>query len=208
MSDKVTREGDYREKGSARKIGDVRVELAKDPNELVSRVVYFENKTDKSFKKIRTSGDNVADEKAILKSMVDMFTVRQCDAGVFVLDDEHLNMQNQSRWKVLDDDKLLIVVDRLNPNEDIVQLAYAWARWQASKATFDEKKLFDLKDFETQLDKLLQKVNSLSTINGAITTGVNGVLAAQEQLSTLRGVLAKEIEALLSTLDDDEPETP
>lgn len=201
MSDVAIKSGDIVEKGTTRKIGDLKIEL---PDHLIGGrpiAIDFEMKTDQSFKLLsRAKKPKIANESVILKSIDEMLEVTHSDAAVFILDDELLEMEHQARWKVLGPKKLLIVVNRIAPDENYIQLAYAWARWQATQSMSVEKQVFDKKDFETRLKNAITGLEDTTNILKKLGRSIDGINEARDSLGLMRDAVKKNIENILEDL--------
>jgi hypothetical protein len=119
-----------------------------------------------------------------------------------VLDDELLEMENQVRWKVLSPKKLLVVVNRIAPDPEYLQLAYVWARWQATQALTIEKQTFDKKDFDERLTVARDGLDSTSRILTKLTRSVDGINEAKSDLDTMRTAVKRAIQDIIDDLAD------
>jgi len=205
LNDKASRVGAKTEVASTRKIGDLKIELDKTSRDSTSRAVLFEMKTDKDFKSLnRKTMPNLANEDAIRKALTEMMEVTLCDSAVFILDDEYLDMEHQVRWRVLGDNQLLIVVDRLAPDEDYIQLAYAWARWHATRAIEDAKEAFDFSEFEQALKAARDGLDDITNIHTILGRSIEGINESKERLNTMRTSIKSQINTVLDQLIDEE----
>ena len=203
LNDAVIRAGDTAEKGTTRKIGDLKIDLTAFVKGGRTVSIDFEMKTDQSYKFLgRKTKPNLANEGEILKAVDEMLSVTQSDAAVFVLDDELLDMEHQVRWKVLGPKKLLIVVNRFAPSKEYLQLAYAWARWQATQGMFIEKQVFDKQDFDDRLQVARDGLDSTTTILTQLTRSVDGIEEAKKNLDTMRNSVKKAIQEIIDELAD------
>ncbi len=201
FQDVTKREGDTPEKGTTRKIGDFKVVMPSALKGGRPVAIDFEMKTDKSFKLLgRQRKKDLANESLILKAIDEMLSITQSDAAVFVLDDEFLDMEHQVRWRVLGPKKLLIIVNRIAPSEEYIQLAYAWARWQATQGLVIEKQVFDKQDFEERLKVARDGLESTSRILAQLTRSVDGIEAAKTNLDSMRNAVKKAIQEILEEL--------
>jgi hypothetical protein len=203
FGDVPKRDGDSAETGTTRKIGDLRIEI---PSALIGGrpvSIDFEMKTDQRFKLLdRKTKPNLANDSEILKAIDDMLSITQSDAAVFVLDDDLLEMENQVRWKVLGPKKLLIVVNRIAPSPEYLQLAYVWARWQATQALTIEKQTFDKKDFDERLTVARDGLESTGRILTKLTRSVDGINEAKSDLDTMRNAVKRAIQDIIDDLAD------
>lgn len=203
LNDVAIRSGDTLEKGTTRKIGDLKVELTATQKGGRPVAIDFEMKTDQSFKMLgRKTKPNLANEAEILKAIDEMLEITQSDAAVFVLDDDQLDMEHQVRWKVLGPKKLMIIVNRFTPSPDYVQLAYAWARWQATQGIVIEKQVFDKKDFEQRLTAALDGLDSTTNILKQLSRSVEGIEGAKTNLDAMRTSVKRAIQDILDDLAD------
>ncbi len=201
LSDKATRVGALTETASTRRIGDLKIELAREPGVNAAKTIFFEMKTDKKFKRLdRKTAPNLANDEAIAEALAEMKEVTSCDAAVFVLDDEYLDMEHQVRWKVLEEGHLLIVVDRFSPSEDYIQLAYAWARWQATKTNSEAKNAFDFSDFESALQAARDELDEITNVHKILGRSMDGLTSAKEKLDLMRNSVKSQINGILSQL--------
>ena len=203
FGDVATRSGDTTEKGSTRKIGDLKVQLVSSQRAGQPISIDFEMKTNSKFKLVtRKEKPIIANETAILEAVDEMLEETQSDAAVFILDDELLAMEHQVRWKVLGPKKLLIIVNRVTPSEEYIQLAYAWARWQSLQGLVIEKQAFDKKDFDERLKVARDGLESTTNILTQLTRSVSGIEDAKKNLDSMRNSVKRAIQEIIDELAD------
>jgi hypothetical protein len=201
FGDVATRSGDTSEKGSTRKIGDLKVQMVLNQRAGKPICIDFEMKTHSKFKLTnRKEKPIIANEAAILEAVDEMLSETQSDAAVFILDDELLAMQHQVRWKVLGPKKLLIIVNRVTPSEEYIQLAYAWARWQAMQGLVIEKQVFDKQDFDDRLKVARDGLDSTTNILTQLTRSVSGIEDAKKNLTTMKDSVKRAIQEIIEEL--------
>lgn len=206
FGDEILQTGDTRIEGTTRLIGDVLAQLNVEHLPGISPRVSFEAKTDKKFKRLdRKNHPNQANDEAIKSALDEMIEVNQSKVGVFILDSDYLDMDNQVRWKQFGDNKLLIVVDRLNPSDEYLQLAYAWARWRASLGESLEHQPISIKDFEEQLNSIVKQLDFVVTIKKTLSTGIAAINKGKGQLDELSNSIKDSITGLLVNLGSDVP---
>lgn len=117
----------------------------------------WESKTDGSFKS--TKGVLKLDKvSAELNKALD---VRKANCAVFVSDSKDL--ENQAEWQEFQENKLIVVVDRENPDSRVLQMAYLWTKSVAARngARGDELDVGRLSGLMNDLEAQLKKFSSL-----------------------------------------------
>lgn len=91
---------------------------------------------------------------------------RQADCGVFVADSDDL--ENQPEWQEFHGNKLMIVLDRENPDPRVVRLAYLWSKTVAARQSSREKE-FNIGEIESLLTELKREAKSISGLKAQHT---------------------------------------
>jgi len=86
---------------------------------------------------------------------------RQADCGIFVSDSDGLD--NQPEWQEFHGNKLMIVLDREDPDERLVRLAYLWSKSVAARSKKSETSL-NLGRIESLLTSLQTEVKAISSL--------------------------------------------
>ncbi len=199
FGDEISAIGNSTAGSSTAKKGDILATLNIDHLPGVNPKVVFEVKTGDEFKK-KMNRDNAyagSNDVAIKKELNKQIELHGAKVAVFILDENNMNMEFQPRWKIYDDNKLLIVLNRNTPDGDYLQLAYAWARWKASAKTDAKDVNFNPGAFKTGLETALVHLADLKTIKTRLTNAVTGIGETQGLIESLEKNIRSEIQALL-----------
>ena len=110
-------------------------------------------------------------------------------------------MEYQNSWVQFDDNKLLLVLDLINPDHKYLQLAYAWARWRASLQFEPQTSGISLDTFEGRLKGIQALVKTLSDFKRKISNSTEALNEVGESISTLRKSIDEELVELLREID-------
>jgi len=153
----------------------------------------WESKTDASFKS--TKGVLKLDEvSAELNKALD---VRKANCAVFVSDSKDL--ENQAEWQEFQDNKLIVVVDRENPDQRILQMAYLWTKSIAARTgeRADDLDVSRISGLMTDLEAQLKKFSSLKgnhkKIADSITSAIAWVAREEKEFHRLIEEMSAEI---------------
>jgi hypothetical protein len=197
--------------GIAAKKGDTEVELNFDDTGNISCKIIWESKTDSKFKgKSTTQSPKVIDDqvKIELNAAIEL---RKAKAGVLVLDSAGLDMDAQPAWREYEGNKLLIVVDPLTPDEDLIRLAYLWARWKAKASLGTTSVTIDFEGIKNSFDQIRLRLADLRNVKKA-HTDVNTTLSSasklvsniQKDTKRMMADLAETINIELAEVPDDD----
>ena len=198
------------EGGSAKK-GDTEVELNFDDTGNISCKIIWESKTDARFKSKSTTQAAKAIDDQVKNELNAAIELRKAKAGVLVLDSVDLNMDAQPTWREYEGNKLLIVVDPLTPDEDLIRLAYLWARWKAKASLGSTSVSIDFDGIKNSFEQIRLRLKDLRNVKRA-HTDVNTILAGastavtQIQKDTKRMMedLAETINIELTQIEDED----
>jgi hypothetical protein len=200
--DEILGVGDFAESSSGSKKGDVLAKLNIPGQRGYHPKIVVEVKTDKDFKLLdQKKFPNRANEPKIRKELDTQLAVHGASAAIFVLDSNLLNMEYQNSWVQFDDNKLLLVLDLINPDPKYLQLAYAWARWRASLQFEPQTSGISLDTFEGRLKGIQALVKTLSDLKRKISNSTEALNEVGESISTLRKSIDEELVELLREID-------
>jgi len=187
--------------GASAKKGDTEVELNFDDTGNISCKIIWESKTDSKFKgKSTTQSPKVIDDqvKIELNSAIEL---RKAKAGVLVLDSDGLDMDAQPIWREYEGNKLLIIVDPIVPDEDLIRLAYLWARWKAKAALGTTSVVIDFDGIKNTFEQIRLRLKDLRNVKKTHTE-VNSLLSGASLLvSNIQKDTKKMMEDLAETID-------
>jgi hypothetical protein len=200
--DEILGVGDFAESSSGSKKGDILAKLNIPGQRGYHPKIVVEVKTDQAFKSLdQKKTPNRANETKIRKELDAQLALHGANAAIFVLDSNLLNMEYQNSWVQFDDNKLLLVLDLINPDSKYLQLAYAWARWRASLQYEPQTSGISLDTFEGRLRGIQALVNTLSDLKGKISNSTAALNEVGESISTLRKSIDEELVELLREID-------
>ncbi len=187
--------------GVAAKKGDTEVTLNFDDTGKISCKIIWESKTDSKFKgKSTTQSPKVIDDQVKIELNA-AIKLREAQAGVLVLDSAGLDMGAQPTWREYEGNKLLIVVDPLMPDEDLIRLAYLWARWKAKAALGSTSATIDFDGIKNSFEQIRLRLKDLRNVKKAHTE-VNSLLSGASSLvSNIQKDTKKMMEDLAETID-------
>ena len=120
---------------------------------------------------------------------------------MLVLDSAGLDMGAQPTWREYEGNKLLIVVDPLMPDEDLIRLAYLWARWKAKAALGSTSATIDFDGIKNSFEQIRLRLKDLRNVKKAHTE-VNSLLSGASSLvSNIQKDTKKMMEDLAETID-------
>jgi hypothetical protein len=207
--DTIVRTGDSIETGTRSKKGDLVVKLLNSSSRLEETKFVVEAKTAQGFKLLnRLKSPNLANEKEILGNIREIAKFRGAQVGIFILDEEHLNMEQQLRWKFLDDNFLLLVLDTFTPQSDYIQLAYVWARWRLNILDTESRseiavkqQTMDTKVFLELLNDLISDLNTKVGLEQAFSNARSGLEAARTAALERNSKLQEKVQRLLDLVN-------
>jgi len=198
------------EVGAAKK-GDVLVTLNSDDTFGQNCAIVWEAKTDKTFKlESKTKSRRVSLDK-VRKEMDDALANRNAQVGVFVIDSDDLDMEVQVAWQELDGNKLILVLDRLEISEEMIQLAYLWARWKAKASVANFEVKVDTEGIKRTIETLRVQIKDLRNVTLHQNAAIKSVKEAGTVLDSFKSSakltlaeLASMINVELDPANDDE----
>lgn len=174
------------EVGTAKK-GDVLVTLNSDDTLGQKCAIVWEAKTDATFKlQSKTKSSRVSLDK-VRKEMDDALSNRNAQVGVFVIDSDGLDMEVQVAWQELDGNKLILVLDPEEISEEMVQLAYLWARWKAKASVANFEVKVDTEGIRRTIETLRVQIKDLRNVNLHHTAAIKSVNEAGAVLENFKG---------------------
>jgi hypothetical protein len=202
FGDEISAIGDSTAGASTSKKGDILATLNIDHLPGINPKVVFEVKTGDEFKKPANSRNayECANDDQIRKELNRQMELHSAKAAVFILDDNNMNMEFQPRWKIYDDNKLLVVLNRNTPDGEYLQLAYAWSRWKASAKTDAKDTNFNPGSFKTGLENALTHLKDLKNIKTRLTNAMTGIGETQGLIDTMEKHVKEEIQTLLDQI--------
>ena len=202
--DTVEATGAKSEVGAAKK-GDVLVTLNTDDTLGQKCAIVWEAKTDSTFKlQSKTKSARVSLDK-VRKEMDEALSNRNAQVGVFVIDSDGLDMDVQAAWQELDGNKLILVLDPNEISEEMVQLAYLWARWKAKASVANFEVKVDTEGIKRTIETLRVQIKDLKnvtlhqnaaikSVNDASTVLENFKSNAKNALADLAGMINVELD--------------
>ena len=197
------------ESGTSKK-GDTEVEINFDDTNGISCKIVWESKTDARFKgKPTTQSPKVIDDQ-VKKELNEAIETRKAKSAIMVLDSAGLDMEAQPAWREYEGNKLLIVVDPLDPEEDLIRLAYLWGRWKAKSSIGSSVVTVDFEGIKNAFDQIRLRLKDLRNVKKTHTdvigmlTGSSGLVSAiQKDTKRMMEDLAETINIDLDDIGDE-----
>ena len=188
--------------GGSAQVGDTLVTFAEAYNSSGKEFkVIWEAKTqDKDFK----SKKGFLSISAVSKELNSAMEHRQADCGIFVSDSDGL--ENQPEWQEFHGNKLIIVLDREDPDQRLVRLAYLWSKSVAARSRKSDN-TFNIGKIESLLTSLQTEVKSISTLkthHTKIKDGLEYSMGWVEEHSKRFDAIYKELYEELLAGDEEE----
>lgn len=143
------------EKGS--KVGDEVVTLNPETTNGSDIRFVFEYKT-----------EGEVSQPAALRELLDAMSNRNAKAGVFVVD-KTPKTEKWNRYSFHSGNRMIIVVDRENPDENLILFSYIWARWTAARDVLAEDKEFDYEKMSFLLGKASDDLKLIAEVRKSLT---------------------------------------
>ena len=141
-------------------------------------------------------------QPAILKELAAAIDNRQSQAGVFVLALEP-EYEKWSTHSFASGNRLLIIVDKDNPDRYLIQFAYLWSRMVAMKQLSAVKDVLDIEKLQYLFDQAEVSLKDIRNIKTA-HTGIETSLAdARRWVATVENSLKQKFSEISDELDGD-----
>lgn len=208
FQDTPIRTGESHEAGSTAKKGDGAIVVQDLSSDFEELRIAIEVKTDKQFKKL-TGKDppRLTNDEKIRVELKEAMKNRKATVGIFVLDDQDLDMQSQVRWKIIAKNQLAIVLDSSSPDLNFVELAYAWARWQLAKNSKENSaaesvrfKPFDPTFVEDELKSLVEEIDSSTGLKLSFNGLQDALNSTRDKVMANQSSIASRIRSLISNI--------
>ena len=142
-------------------------------------------------------------QPAILKELAAAIENRQSQAGVFVLALEP-EYEKWSTHSFASGNRLLIIVDKDNPDRYLIQFAYLWSRMVAMKQLSTVKDVLDIEKLQYLFDQAEVSLKDIRNIKTA-HTGIETSLAdARRWVATVENSLKQKFSEISDELDGDD----
>lgn len=159
----------------------------------------WESKTQATFK----SSKGVLKHTPVSAELDKSISVRDAQCAVFVADS--IGLANQPEWQELQNNKLMIVLDRENPDPRVVRMAYLWTKTIAArdKIPTDSVDVGRLEGIVTDLKARMAKFSDLKRSHSSIESGLKNSRAWVDREEE---ALNKLVEALSNELNQNDSE--
>lgn len=142
-------------------------------------------------------------QPAILKELAAAIDNRQAQAGVFVLAMEP-EYEKWSTHSFASGNRLLIIVDKDNPDRYLIQFAYLWSRMVAMKQLSTVKDVLDVEKLQYLFDQAEVSLKDIRNIKTA-HTGIETSLAdARRWVASVENSLKQKFSEISDELDGDD----
>ena len=155
--------------------------------------VAWECKTQADFK----SKNGMLKQSKVHAELEEAIKLRDADCAIFVADSDGL--ENQPEFQEFNGNKLMLVLDRENPDLRLVTLAYLWSKGVAYRSATNDG-AFDfssLGNLLTRLKAAVDSIRNLKTAHTAINKGLEDARAWVKDKEDDFKELVQEIEAIL-----------
>ena len=188
------------ESGSSKK-GDTEVELNFDDTNGISCKIVWESKTDARFKgKPNTQSPKVIDDQ-VKKELNEAIDTRKAKSAIMVLDSTGLDMEAQPVWREYEGNKLLIVVDLMDPDEDLIRLGYLWGRWKARTSIGSSVVTIDFDGIKNGFDQIRLRLKDLRNVKKTHTDVIGMLNGASTLVSGIQKDTKRMMEELADTIN-------
>ena len=142
-------------------------------------------------------------QPAILKELAAAIENRQSQAGVFVLALEP-EYEKWATHSFASGNRLLIIVDKDNPDKYLIQFAYLWSRMVAMKQLSTVKDVLDIEKLQYLFDQAEVSLKDIRNIKTA-HTGIETSLAdARRWVASVENSLKQKFSEISDELDGDD----
>ena len=140
--------------------------------------------------------------QAVLHELDAAMKNREAVAGIAVFAKQH--EAGTAVPFVTFDHKAIVVVDKDNPDEGVVRLAYMWARWVALRQLLDLVTELDAARIESLIDHAKTAISRATEVRTNTTRARKSI----DQAQTIVNEMAEEIRAALDDLTAELSKTP
>jgi hypothetical protein len=194
------------ETGAAKK-GDTEVVLNFEDTGNIECKIIWESKTDASFKSKSANSPKVVDNQ-VKNELNAAMLLRKAKVGILVLDTAGLDMEAQPNWREYEGNKLLVIVDILNPDPDLIRLAYLWGRWKAKSSLGSNVATVDYDGIKNNFDQIRLRLNDLRNVKKAHTDSINILNGASTLVDGIQKDTKRMMSDLAETIDIELAELP
>lgn len=143
------------EKGA--KVGDELVTLNPDSTGGAEVSFVFEYKTEEDIS-----------QSAALRELLEAMDNRGAKSGVFVAA-KNAKTEKWREYSFHPGNRMIIVVDKDNPDENLILFSYIWARWMASRDLVTDEKKFDYEKMSHLLTQAMDHMRFISEVRKSLT---------------------------------------
>jgi hypothetical protein len=101
-------------------------------------------------------------------------------------------------------DRAVLVIDKDDPDESAVRLAYIWARWVASRRLGENNVSIDVEKIETLISDTIRALQHASQVRKCHTMARKGIEEAGEHLDTMARDIKSTMDELRSEIENKE----
>jgi hypothetical protein len=101
-------------------------------------------------------------------------------------------------------ERAVLVIDKDNPDESAVRLAYMWARWVARRRLGENNASIDIDKIETLISDTIRSLQHASQVRRGHTMAKKGIMEAGEHLDTMTREIESTMDELRSEIDNTE----
>lgn len=195
------------ENGTSKK-GDTEVTLNFDDTNSIPCKIVWEAKTDSTFKgKSTTKSPKVIDDQ-VKKELNAALKNRGAKSAIMVLDSVGLDMEAQPAWREYEGNKLVIIVDPIDPDENLVRLAYLWGRWKARASIGSSVATIDYEGIRSGFEQIRLRLQDLRQVKLTHTTVIGMLESSTSVITNIQKDTKRHIKDLADTIEIELTDVP
>jgi len=195
------------ENGNSKK-GDTEVTLNFDDTNSIPCKIVWEAKTDSTFKgKATTKSPKVIDDQ-VKKELNEALKNRGAKSAIMVLDSVGLDMEAHPTWREYEGNKLVIIVDPIDPDENLVRLAYLWGRWKARASIGSSVATIDYEGIRSGFEQIRMRLQDLRQVKLTHTTVIGMLESSTSVITNIQKDTKRHIKDLADTIEIELTEAP
>ena len=195
------------ENGTSKK-GDTEVTLNFDDTNSIPCKIVWEAKTDSTFKgKSTIKSPKVIDDQ-VKKELNAALKNRGAKSAIMVLDSVGLDMEAQPTWREYEGNKLVIIVDPIDPDENLVRLAYLWGRWKARASIGSSVATIDYEGIRSGFEQIRLRLQDLRQVKLTHTTVIGMLESSTSVITNIQKDTKRHIKDLADTIEIELTDVP
>jgi hypothetical protein len=137
----------------------------------------------------------------VKKELNEAIDTRKAKSAIMVLDSTGLDLEAQPVWREYEGNKLLIVVDLMDPDEDLIRLGYLWGRWKARTSIGSSVVTIDFDGIKNGFDQIRLRLKDLRNVKKTHTDVIGMLNGASTLVSGIQKDTKRMMEELADTIN-------